>query len=197
MLIYLHGLNSSSLSYKAGVLRERLSPITVVSPSYPAHRPEAAVEQLSDRFRELASKGPLAVIGSSMGAFYGQFLARRFLVEHLFMINPALQPWTLLPQFEGQTLTTAAGETYRVTKELVVRTRGYEVKDPCDGVPTTLFLDTGDAVIDYRIAESIYRDCGRLLVFQGGDHTFQHLDEAIVVIRDQLAGLGSRPDESG
>jgi uncharacterized protein len=197
MLIYLHGLNSSSLSYKAGVLRERLSPITVVSPSYPAHRPEAAVEQLLAQFRELVSTGPLAVIGSSMGGFYGQFLARRFPVKHLFMINPALQPWSLLPQFEGQTLTTAAGETYRVTKELVERTRPYEVDDPCDGVSTTLFLDTGDEVIDYRIAESIYRDCGRLFVFQGGDHAFQHLDEAIVVIRDRLAGLSSREDDGG
>jgi predicted esterase YcpF (UPF0227 family) len=197
MLIYLHGLNSSSLSYKAGVLRERLFPVTVVSPSYPAHRPEAAVEQLTHQLRELASEGPLAVIGSSMGGFYGQFLARRFSVEHLFMINPALQPWTLLPQFEGQTLTTAAGETYRVTKELVERTRAYEVADPCDGVPTTLFLDTGDEVIDYRIAESIYRDCGRLFVYQGGDHAFQHLDEAIVVIRDQLVGSTSRADEGG
>lgn len=113
------------------------------------------------------------------------------------MINPALRPWTLLPQLEGQTLTTAAGETYRVTKELVESTRAYGVEDPCDRVPTTLFLDTGDAVIDYRIAESIYRDCGRLLVFQGGDHAFQHLDDAIVVIRDQLAGLSGRADESG
>lgn len=197
MLIYLHGLNSSGLSYKAGVLRERLLPVVVVSPSYPAHRPEAAVRQLSDRFGELASKGPLAVIGSSMGAFYGQFLARRFPVADLFMINPALQPWTLLPQLEGQTLTTAAGETYRVTKELVERTRAYEVEYPCDGVPTTLFLDTGDEVIDYRVAESLYRDCGRLFVFEGGDHAFQHLDEAIVVIRERLAGSSSPAGESG
>jgi predicted esterase YcpF (UPF0227 family) len=192
MLIYLHGLNSSGLSYKAGVLRERLSPLPVVAPSYPAHRPSAAVQQLSDRFRELTSEGPLAVVGSSMGAFYGQFLARRFPVEHLFMINPALQPWGLLPQFEGQTLTTAAGEPYRVTKELVERTRAYGVEDPCDGVRTTLFLDSGDEIIDYRIAESMYRACGRLFVFEGGDHAFQHLDEAIVLIREELARLPKR-----
>ena len=39
MLIYLHGLNSSNQSHKAGVLRERLAPSQVLVPSYPAHRP--------------------------------------------------------------------------------------------------------------------------------------------------------------
>ncbi|MGA7982527.1 MAG: YqiA/YcfP family alpha/beta fold hydrolase [Chromatiaceae bacterium] len=187
MLIYLHGLNSSSRSYKAAVLREQLAPLRVVAPSYPAHRPDAAVERLSDCFRELPSKEPLVVVGSSMGGFYGQFLARRFPVEHLYLINPAVKPWVLLPQFEGQTMTTADGDAYLITREGVERTRAYGIDDPCDGVQTTLFLDTGDEVIDYRIAVSMYRNCGRLLVFQGGDHAFQHLDEAIAVIREGLA----------
>jgi predicted esterase YcpF (UPF0227 family) len=186
VLIYLHGLNSSSRSHKAAVLRERLSPVPVVSPSYPAHRPDAAVEQLSAVFRDLSGQGPVLVVGSSMGAFYGQFLARRFPVAHLFMINPALKPWTLLPQIEGELMTTADGETYTVTRKLALSTRPYAVDDPCDGVQTTLFLDSDDEVIDYRIAESMYRSCGRLLVFQGGNHAFQHLEEAIAVIRDAL-----------
>jgi uncharacterized protein len=182
MLVYLHGLNSSSRSAKAALLRDRLAPWPVVAPDYPAHEPEAAVEQLSTFFTDLGAQRP-AVIGSSMGGFYGQWLARRFAFSHLFLINPALTPWDLFQDRIGETMTTARGETYQITAELTERTRVYGVTDPCDGVPTTLFLDRGDEVIDYRVAQRLYRPCGRLLLWDGGDHAFQHLDEAIEVIR--------------
>lgn len=191
MLIYLHGLNSSSRSYKAGVLRERLAPTEVLAPAYPAHRPDDAVAALSAWFRTLAGGAPPLVVGSSMGGFYGQYLARRFPVAHLFLINPALTPWRLLSEFAGETITTAAGEDYTVTREMIEGTRRYGIADPCDGVPTTLFLDQGDEVIDYRIAQSLYRACGRLILFPGGDHAFQHLEEAIAVIRREVSSVNS------
>ena len=183
-LIYLHGLNSSGLSHKAGVLRQRLEPVPVLAPTYPAHRPDAAIAALSDFFSRLPGDAPPLVVGSSMGGFYGQHLARRSRFAHLFMINPALTPWDLMAAYVGQTMTTAGGETYTVTPELIGQTRPYGVPDPCDGTPTTLFLDKGDEVIDYRIAANLYRHCGRLMIFEGGDHAFRHLDEAIAVIRD-------------
>jgi predicted esterase YcpF (UPF0227 family) len=187
MLIYLHGLNSSSRSYKAAVLRVRLAPLRMLAPSYPAHRPAAAVDQLSRLVEELSANESVVVVGSSMGAFYGQFLARRFPFAHLFMINPALKPWLLLPKLEGQTLMAADGEVYSVTREGIERLRAYGIENPCDGaVPTTLFMDEGDEVIDYRIAQAMYRRCGRLFLYPGGDHAFQHLDEAIAVIRREL-----------
>ena len=185
MLIYLHGLNSSSQSHKADVLRERLEPTPVLAPSYPANRPDAAIAKLTDLFDELARERPPIVVGSSMGGFYAQYLARRFAFAHLFLINPALTPWDLLRAYEGQSQTTAYGETYVIDRDLVESTRKYGIGDPCDGVRTTLFLDRGDEVIDYRVAESRYRDCGRLMIFDGGDHGFQHLEEAIAVIREE------------
>jgi predicted esterase YcpF (UPF0227 family) len=190
MLVYLHGLNSSNQSYKAGVLRERLAPVPVLCPAYPAHRPDLAVATLSGFLRDLQDQGPPVVVGSSMGAFYGQHLARRFRVAHLFMINPALRPWDLLHEYEGATQSTADGQEYVIDRALIESTRRYGVPDPCAGVPTTLFLDKGDEVIDYRVAESLYRGCGRLLLFEGGDHGFQHLDEAIGIIREAVAGRG-------
>jgi uncharacterized protein len=183
--IYLHGLNSSSRSVKAGILRERLAPATVLTPDYPAHRPAAAMELLTDLFTGLGPVCP-TVIGSSMGGFYGQWLARRFEFAHLYLINPALTPWDLLPPYLGQTMTTALGETYEVTPELIAAFGASRIADPCDGVPTTVLLDRGDEVIDYRIAESIYRPCGRLLIWDGGDHAFQHMEEAISIIGESM-----------
>jgi hypothetical protein len=93
-------------------------------------------------------------------------------------------------------MTTAAGETYTLTGATIDRTRAYAVGAPCDGdddgVPTTLFLDRGDEVIDYRVAERLYAECGRLLIYDGGDHAFQHLDAAVAVIRETLGGAHRR-----
>jgi len=172
MLIYLHGLNGSDQCREGGVLRERLVPSRVLVPAYPAHRPDSAIANLSDLFRGLRGKQPLVVVGSSMGGFYAQYLARQFTFAHLFLINPALTPWDLLQDFETLQ-TTDYGETYRIDRDMIESTRKYGVANPCDGVQTTLFLDQGDEVIDFRIAESLYRDCGRLLIFEGGDHAFQ------------------------
>lgn len=186
MLIYLHGLNSSDRSFKACVLIERLAPHPILVPPYPAHRPDAAVAGLTGIFHDLREEEPPIVVGSSMGGFYGQYLARQFKVRHLFLINPALTPWDLLQDYEGTIQRTDYGETYSIDRELVESTRRYGIGDPCNGVPTTLFLDRGDEVIDYRIAESLYRDCGRLMIFDGGDHGFQHLDEALAIIRAEV-----------
>ena len=171
MLIYLHGLHSSSRSVKGQLLKQRLASFEVRAVDYPAQDPDAAVAVLTRFFTGLGAVRP-AVVGSSMGGFYGQFLARRYELSHLFLINPALTPWTL----------TSVG----LDPETLARTRAYAIEDPCDDVATTLFLDQGDEVIDYRIAERLYAGCSRLHVWKGGDHAFQHMDEAIEVIRIHL-----------
>ncbi|MGB5831231.1 MAG: YqiA/YcfP family alpha/beta fold hydrolase [Thiohalocapsa sp.] len=193
MIVYLHGLNSSSQSEKAALLREALAPEEVLAPDYPAHRPDEAMAALMAQMRTFADKGNAPIlVGSSMGAFYGQSLARHFPVTHLFMINPALRPWELLSDFLGVPMATARGEEYRLDEDTINATRAYGIEQPCDGdddgVPTTLFLDRGDEVFDYRVAEALYRDCGRLLLYAGGDHAFQHMEHAVGVIRDTLHG---------
>jgi len=196
MIIYLHGLNSSSQSIKAAQLRAALAPAKVMAPDYPAHRPDAAIAELMALLAKHTGKGNAPIlVGSSMGAFYGQYLARQHPIAHLFMINPALQPWDLLPGFVEQPMTTADGEDYRLSAEEIDATRAYGLENPCDGdgVPTTLFLDQGDEVLDYRVAEGLYRDCARILLYAGGDHAFQHMDHAIGIIRDTLHGRDDCP----
>ena len=198
MIIYLHGLNSSSHSNKAMLLRTALASETFFAPDYPAHRPDKAVAQLTVLLSELSRRGPPPVlVGSSMGGFYGQYLARQQPVAHLFMINPALRPWQLLSGYADTPMVTASGETYRLSAEIIESTRAYGIDNPCDGhddgMPTTLFLDQGDEVIDYRVAQDIYRRCGRVLVYAGGNHAFAHMPQAIDLIRTTLRGGDGSP----
>ena len=147
-----------------------------------------AVYDLQRHIGELLMTYPrLLVVGSSMGGFYGQYLARRFPdhVARLVLINPALKPWELLADHVGEQHNEATGERYLLTAEEVAQTRQFGIDRVDDDIPTTLLLDKGDEVIDYRIAEEMYRGSGELFLFEGGDHSFQHMDEAIEIIRER------------
>jgi predicted esterase YcpF (UPF0227 family) len=189
VIIYLHGLNSAGSSGKAAVLRASLPDIQLISPTYPAHTAAKAVESLTQTLQpviedERNADEPLVIVGSSMGGFYGAWLARRLQCRHLVMINPALQPWELLQQVVGWQFNQALDERYYLSAEMVAATRQYAVEPTPEGVPTTLLLDKGDELIDYRIAEGIYRGIGDVRCFEGGSHTFEHMREAVAIIAE-------------
>ncbi|MES9824155.1 MAG: YqiA/YcfP family alpha/beta fold hydrolase [Candidatus Thiodiazotropha endolucinida] len=188
VIIYLHGLNSAGNSGKAAVLSASLPDIQVVSPIYPAHTAAKAVETLVQTLKLLLedennTDEPSVLVGSSMGGFYGAWLAQRLRLQHLVMINPALQPWELLQQVVGRQYNQALDEHYYLSSEMVADTRQYAVEPSPEGVPTTLLLDKGDELIDYRIAEGIYQGIGDIHCFEGGSHTFDHMEEAVAIIR--------------
>ncbi|MES9924540.1 MAG: YqiA/YcfP family alpha/beta fold hydrolase [Candidatus Thiodiazotropha endolucinida] len=189
MIVYLHGLNSAGSSGKASWLRESLPNIEIASPTYPANSAVQAVTMLSREIpRMLSEKGatkqPRLMVGSSMGGFYGAWLAQRLGFHHLVMINPALQPWELLRQVVGWQYNQALDECYYLSSEMVADTQQYAVEPNPEGVPTTLLLDKGDELIDYRIAEGIYQGIGNIHCFEGGSHTFDHMEEAVAIIRE-------------
>lgn len=195
MILYLHGLNSSGASDKATRLRTALAPIEVLSPGYPAHRPQAAVAHLGDwlraRQQQRRPTEPWLWVGSSMGGFYGRYLARAFPVGHLVLINPALRPWDLFEPYRGSPMITATGETYVVDDTLIAASRPFGVAAEDEvSPPTSLFLDEGDELIDWRVAAEIYRTRGRLFRFPGGNHAFAHLEAVLPLIRDTYRALG-------
>jgi predicted esterase YcpF (UPF0227 family) len=182
MIIYLHGLNSAGSSAKAAVLREKLASIDVISPSYPAQSAEQAVKTLLEAFSSLSDEGPRLLVGSSMGGFYGAWLASRVGADHLVMINPALRPWSLLQQVVGWHINEAKNERYFLSTEMVAATRAYATEPSLVGVPVTLLHDKADELIDYRQAMADYDGIADLHLFEGGSHGFEHMDEAVAII---------------
>ncbi len=186
MILYLHGLNSAGTAGKAVTLRQAFEPLTVLTPTYPAYSPHQAIKQLLALMREVSKPEQLIIVGSSMGGFYGQYLARQFPIKRLMMINPALHPWRLLKNVVGPQQNFVTGARYQLTHEHIAATRQYHIEQINDGIATTLFLDKEDETIDYRVAAEIYREAGELYIFNGGDHRFQHMQEAIEVIRQYI-----------
>jgi hypothetical protein len=195
VIIYLHGLNSAGSSGKALILRERLAPIEVASPTYPAHSAGEAVTTLSERLETLllyaGSAQPRLLVGSSMGGFYGAWLARPLGFQHLVMINPALRPWELLRQVVGWQHNQATDERYYLSPEMVAATRSFARSPMQIGVPVTLLHDKGDELIDYRQAVEAYGEIADIRLFEGGSHAFAHMDEAVEIIRAIYDSLDS------
>ena len=188
MIIYLHGLNSAGSSHKAQVFREGLPHIEVLSPTYPAQSPDEAAARLSDFMEETqqrtAAGEPLLIVGSSMGGFYGVWIAERFGIDHLVMINPAVRPWALLPEVKGPQYNAAQDLHYELTEAMIESTRTYHVEPDQGRVPTTLLLDEGDTLIDSKRTAQAYEGHATIHLFPGGGHQFDHMAEALEIVSE-------------
>lgn len=186
MLVYLHGFNSGGTSGKATWLRDNLPDIAVLSPTYPVHRADAAPDFLRAYVLRARRGRPgdkrLLLVGSSLGGFWARGLARE-LNAGMALINPGIHPDVDLRAAIGPNTNEATGERYVLTAEQV-RVFARRKQPHCDpGVPTLVLLDEGDELLDHRVAQAYYRGCGKILVYPGGSHRFEHLPEALPEIR--------------
>jgi len=186
MIIYLHGFNSGGQSQKAAWLRAQLAPVPVFAPDYPAHRANEALRVLRKFIRRLRRENPhsrkLMLIGSSLGGFWAQRLAPEF-GACMVLINPSMRPDETLARHTGRHRNAATGGETVLTAQDVLALKAHRV-EPCNPkVPTLLLLDADDEVLDYRLAEAALRGCGKIIVYPGGSHRFEHLSEALPEIR--------------
>jgi hypothetical protein len=194
MIVYLHGLNSAGTSAKAAWLHDNLPGITVLAPTYPAHRADEAPlflrVYLEGARRERPYDPRLLLVGSSLGGFWAQYLAPSF-GAGLVLINPSTRPHESLLRRVGPQRNEVTGERYQLTEDDVRAFARYVLPHCTLGVPTLLLLDQADEVIDYRIAYELYLGCGKTIIYPGGSHRFEHLPEAkekILALYESLPG---------
>ncbi|WP_426415776.1 YqiA/YcfP family alpha/beta fold hydrolase [Aestuariirhabdus sp. LZHN29] len=188
LLIYIHGFNSSARSAKAVQLQQDLSRQAFDSelwlPDLP-HWPAQAVRVLFARLRPEVGQRPIALIGSSLGGYYGTWLRERLLAESppgtripLVLINPAVRPYEYWGGYLGPQQNHHTGERYELTqdhlRQLVLLDIG-EVSEPDDCL---LMVQTGDETLDYRRALDRYAGC-RQRVEEGGSHGFDGFEAAL------------------
>ncbi len=170
MMIYLHGFNSSPQSHKAQVLAAEMARRGLADrflcPALP-HRPRAAIALVE---RELARHpaGAVTLVGSSLGGFYATALAERRGVRAV-LLNPAVRPQADLESYLGVQRNLYTGEAYELTRAHLDEWRALEVT-AIHPERYLLIVETGDELLDYRIALAKYRGA-RQIVVEGGDHT--------------------------
>lgn len=193
MIIYLHGFSSSAASHKAALFKEAFATTPFHILDYPAHQPHAAVASITRGITLALAETPdepVMLMGSSMGGFYAQFLAAVLdVVDAVIMLNPALQPQLTLKPYIGSNINMVTGEPFEFSQQDFDDLAEYDRGPVPSGKPVLVLLDEGDEVIDHRVAAQIYCNRAEVVIYPGGSHSFEHIEQAIEEIR-KFVSLG-------
>ena len=182
MLIYLHGFNSSPASHKAQVMKAHLEgrgfAHLYACPALPDTPREAigAIEAVLAQHPAARDPQTVTFLGSSLGGFYATYLAERLRCRAV-LINPAITPHIGLAAYLGTQKNLHTGEPYELTRAHLEGWRELLV-ERIDPERYLLLLETGDEVLDWRLAARKYEGA-RTVIRDGGDHSLQSFPEHI------------------
>ena len=183
MIVYLHGFNSSPASGKARQLGEHMASLgraaDYVCPAL-ANSPRAAIAQVE---AALASqRGPVTLIGSSLGGFYATYLAEKHGWKAV-LVNPAVRAHLLLRGALGPQTNWHSGEKWELTEAHLAELAALDVERITRPERYLLLVQTGDEVLDYRDAVAYYAGATQIIE-NGGDHGFAGFERHFQTILD-------------
>ena len=192
-IVYLHGFRSSSQSVKANLLRATVAALPESErpqlhvPDLP-HRPLAAMTLVSEWIAHQRNTEPPTFVGSSLGGYYATHLAERFDARAV-LVNPTVRPFDDLKPYIGMQINMYSGETFEVTDTHFEELRALSVARITKPGRYWLLVQTGDEVLDYRLAVAFYGGSYQY-VQGGGDHAFAGFEAQIPAIL-RFAGLSA------
>ena len=151
-----------------------------------SHQPSAALATVEALARQ-AEASRVAFIGSSLGAFYATVAAERF-GSRAVVINPTVQPDEDLRGEMGPQVNLYTGEKFDVTPTHFEELRTMRVAKLSEPERLLLLAQTGDEVLDYRLAVRFYAG-GWQFIQGGGDHAFAGFDAQIPTVL-RFCGVG-------
>jgi len=187
LIIYLHGFRSGPASRKARQLHACMQQQGLggdfACPQLPVS-PRAAIDLCE--ILVTASRTPVALVGSSLGGYYATYLAERRSLRAV-LVNPAVVAHLSLAEYVGTQTNLYSNESFEFTDRHIDELRALEVPQISTPQNFWLLAETGDELLDYRLAVTRYAGA-RQTVLPGGDHSFtrwsDYLDDII-----RFAGL--------
>lgn len=173
MILYIHGFASSGLGQKAESLREFCAEQNVhfIAPSLPTI-PSLAISTLEHLIQLFQPFEPVHLMGSSLGGYYGLWLAERFDLK-LVLINPALRPVPLLQAATGLVKHHHDGSHFDWTAAHNQSLAEYEITPSIALQRRCLLLSQqGDEVLNYQDAVKLL-PAAQQIIEPGGNHSFQ------------------------
>lgn len=187
MILYLHGFNSSPRSAKAQYLKrcldERGRGGEFVCPQLP-HQPSLAIAVAEEEIAKAPREG-ITLVGSSLGGLYATWLAEKHAVRAV-LINPAVDPHLGLRVYLGTQRPFHGGESYELTEQNLREWQALFLTQ-LHAERYLLLVETGDEVLDYRVAVRKYRGAEQVVV-QGGDHSLASFPEHVPLVL-KFAGM--------
>jgi uncharacterized protein len=189
MLIYIHGFNSSPESFKANLLRKFADKVNIgdrleipqLSPE-----PAKAIKQLEKLVAKQLKSSLLrpgctpCLIGSSLGGYYATWLAEKYDCRAV-LVNPAVKPYELFDEYLGKNENYYSGEEFELTMDHLHQLREIDVEEITKPDRYLLMLQTGDEVLDYKLAIERYAAVPSI-VEEGGGHEFMGFDRHLETV---------------
>ncbi len=195
-IAYLHGFNSSPASIKGQQLARAIDALpSEQRPEYflpqLSHRPSEAVRAVCAWVERAAPADARSItfVGSSLGGYYATYLAERYGTRAV-LINPAIRPHIDLAVYVGRQRNLYTGQEYELCASDVSELADFRVDRIAGPERYLLLVQSGDEVLDYRLAVSFYAGAWQF-VQGGGDHGFQDFAAQIPVV---LRFAGVRAD---
>lgn len=111
------------------------------------------------------------LVGSSLGGYWATWLAEQYGLPAV-LINPAVKPSILLPEYLGVELKSYhTQESYILDEKDVRDLMAVDVAEIQKEANYWVMVQTADESLDYKLAVDKYAGC-RQLVEEGGDHGF-------------------------
>jgi len=194
-IIYLHGFNSASLDRDGNMLQSKQklvvmqafcqqNNIVFFSPNVDYRDFQSLVEDMLFEWNQFLDQGYQVVfMGSSMGGFASEYLAMKT-GSKAIMINPAITPSELLTQFIGETENSELGFPYDWQQSHCEQYLLYQqhLENNTQVIDRTILLDMADELIDSQQTLLKYQNKAKLLTFEGGSHSFEHIKQALPAI---------------
>ncbi|SFV68353.1 Putative esterase, FIGfam005057 [hydrothermal vent metagenome] len=167
MILYIHGFRTTANSYKAELLKAHYGNKLIASDH--SFIPQQAIKDLEQIIKD---KNITAIIASSLGGFYATYLSQKYNLKTV-LINPSVKPYETTKKYLGENVKDN-GEIFIWKEEHLKMLETLKVNKPkLDNF--FLFLQTGDEVLDYRVAKSFYQG-SKLVIENGGNHRFKDFE---------------------
>lgn len=200
-IIYLHGFNSASLDLNGKLLtsKEKLlvmqafcteKGIEFYTPNVDYRDFQGLVEDMLFAWNQYLDQGHEVIfMGSSMGGFASEYLTMKT-GSKAIMINPAISPSALLPQFVGVTANYETGQGYDWQKLHCEQYQQFEEELAASKrvLNRTILLDMADELLDSATTLEKYQAIAHVLTFEGGSHSFEHIRQALPDIERVILG---------
>ena len=187
LILYLHGFRSSPHSAKAQQLKQYMEEKGLgdqfCCPQLPIS-PFAAIELAESTIK--SADRPVTLVGSSLGGYYATWLTECHWqrIHRVALVNPAVMAQLSLEEFIGTQSNWHTGEAFEFTRRHVAELKALEVPLVRHQQKYWLLTETGDEVLDYRLAITKYFDA-RKTVLEGGDHSFTRWTDYL----EEIVGL--------
>ena len=178
MILYIHGFASTGESNKGRILKEYFGQENVLCPTQPS-APDAAIEHLEGYI--LTCKEPLLLVGSSLGGYYGAYLARKHALPCV-LINPSIFPYKTLAPYVGNVQRFGTNVSFEWREEDLQVLQRYKITQEKQEL-FFLMQQKGDEVLDYKEALHAFHDAS-ILLLKGGSHQFDDFKEYCHLIKD-------------